>query len=481
MLLRQLQRQPLRSVVATVAASASAAWRSTSTRQLHDSSKPPPSPLSPPTPPQPSTQPEDHNATTTATNQIPQPQPQPQPPNKTPSLFEKLFPDETNHFGDDPIPIETLASQLLDDFAFSPLGDDLPPTSPFSDQIIPLRAQSMLILSSASKHLTESDFLRLGARGAHVEGWVGGILRVVQARDPDTLAPLGHYFVLFDSAAAATSYRDAVQRLWELGKTYIPGAHHGKTASRRVAPLPDGLRTAPDGTDVAAALRGFTLVPPSQRLNLEISHALSPERLQALDVGGNAAFVDRLAARAGSSHLVLVSFSGGRVSVETLQQAIREDGLERGLPWRVTDLENGILPFGKSILKSHDRDTGNVELSSLQNEGGRALGWKDREDTPARAGEGKPAGQEVEGQGEEEKAKASEGEPDPTTTTTTPADDKRYRQYPRFIIPFTDDAEAHRFVRYWHRRELRLQMSLEGEKGEVSWDETRIFNTEVLW
>jgi hypothetical protein len=40
-----------------------------------------------------------------------------------------------------------------------------------------LHAKSMLILSAASKHLLESDFLRLGARGKHLEGWVGGILK----------------------------------------------------------------------------------------------------------------------------------------------------------------------------------------------------------------------------------------------------------------------------------------------------------------
>ncbi len=40
-----------------------------------------------------------------------------------------------------------------------------------------LRAKSMLILSAASKSLRESDFLRLGMKGKHVEGWVGGILK----------------------------------------------------------------------------------------------------------------------------------------------------------------------------------------------------------------------------------------------------------------------------------------------------------------
>lgn len=39
------------------------------------------------------------------------------------------------------------------------------------------RAACMLVLSAASKNLMESDFLRLGVKGRHVEGWVSGILK----------------------------------------------------------------------------------------------------------------------------------------------------------------------------------------------------------------------------------------------------------------------------------------------------------------
>ncbi|RYC53720.1 hypothetical protein CHU98_g12490 [Xylaria longipes] len=55
-----------------------------------------------------------------------------------------------------------------------------------------------------------------------------------------------------------------------------------------------------------------------------------------------------------------------------------------------------------------------------------------------------------------------------------------HRQYPRFIVPFMDQAEAHRFVQNWHRRELKLRIGGRG-KDQPSWEESRIINATVLW
>ncbi|KAI1409088.1 hypothetical protein F5Y13DRAFT_94916 [Hypoxylon sp. FL1857] len=435
MLLRQLQRPSSRSVAA-------AAWRSipTAAALLHGSSRRP----------------------QTSTSSPHQNDTEREPTNKPPSLFEKLFPDEakqgrTQLDSEPPIrpwtsqffnesDLESEPSTVAEDHYFdepdTPSSTDTPdPASAF-----PLRAKAMLILSAASKQLHESDFQRLAPRGQHVEGWVGGLARVIQARDPDTLAPLGHYFVLFDSSAAAVAYRDEVERLWQLGKTHVPGAHHKKDSERRI-PVPRGLATDEKGRDVAALIKAFTLVPPSQRYHLELSTSHTREKIEDLDLGG-AAFVDQLAAKAGTKHLVLVTVDGGRISVDTLRQAIAEDGVERNLPWRVTDLENGIMPFGKSILKKQDMDDKDFE-QGLLDQVGRSMGHKDR-------GE---AGEE------------------------SIVDDRKYRRYPRFIVPFTDGAEAQRFVRGWHRRQFKIHMKHEREEGkdDVSWDETRTLNVSVLW
>ncbi|KAF3055607.1 hypothetical protein GL218_07054 [Daldinia childiae] len=435
MLLRQLHRPSSRSVAA-------AAWRLSHTALLHGST------TNRPIHPSPSST----SSQTNSSNQDDAPQP------RRPSLFEQLFPDEAKALGKNATPKSSWASHLLDDppqpSPDTELNDNENDSNRKSGDV-PLRAKSMLILSAASKHLAESDFLRLGPQGAHVEGWVGGISRVIQARDPDTLQPLGHYFVLFDREAAAAAYCDEVERLWQLGKAYVPGAHHRKGSSRSVPP-PPGLPSA-DGSsrDVAADLRAFTLVPPSQRYYLDVSSGFSRVRIEELDIGG-VAFVDRLADRAGSKHLVLVSVDGGRISLDWLRQAIEEDGKDRNLPWRVTDLENGILPFGKSILKQEDKDANDFE-QVLRDQAARVTGGEDRVE-----GE-----ENVKGEGVEAKE-------------STMADDRGYRRYPRFIIPFVDNAEAHRFVRYWHRRQFKIRMDIEGDKP-VTWDETRILNTSVLW
>ncbi|KAI0852709.1 hypothetical protein F5Y00DRAFT_178613 [Daldinia vernicosa] len=445
MLLRQLHRPSSRPV-------ALAAWRLSHTALLHGSTT-----TSRPYPP-PSSSSSSTSSQTNSDNNSNSQDDAPKP--RRPSLFEQLFPDEAKALGKNTTPKPSWASHLLDDPPQPSLDTDTDTDNDGDRKSsdVPLRAKSMLILSAASKHLAESDFLRLGPQGAHIEDWVGGISRVIQARDPDTLQPLGHYFVLFDREAAAAAYCDEVERLWQLGKAHVPGAHHKKKGSTPSVPPPPGLPSADgSGRDVAADLRAFTLVPPSQRYYLDVSSGFSRVRIEELDIGG-VAFVDRLADRAGSKHMVLVSVDGGRISLDWLRQAIEEDGKDRNLPWRVTDLENGILPFGKSIIKQQDKDANDFE-QVLRDQAARVTGSDDGVE-----GEGN-----VEGEEEVIKSKQS-----------SIVNDGGYRRYPRFIIPFTDNAEAHRFVRYWHRRQFKIRMDLGGDKPAI-WDETRILNTSVLW
>lgn len=154
--------------------------------------------------------------------------PTPVPDRPKPSLFARLFPEDAKKktqpnlegTSDADVVRNTWASQLAAAAAAAEpprltvpeeLRDDADNISAQlkSERASPaFRAQSMLILSAASKNLLESDFLRVGAKGNHVEGWVGGILKVIQARNPDTLEPQGHYFILFDTHESATAYRD---------------------------------------------------------------------------------------------------------------------------------------------------------------------------------------------------------------------------------------------------------------------------------
>ncbi|KAI0857880.1 hypothetical protein F4860DRAFT_331955 [Xylaria cubensis] len=454
MLLRQLHRPLLRSVAA--------AWRPATTFPAHGDSRS----NSSSTTSDGDGDGDQHGASSSAA--LPRPKP---------SLFEQLFPDEAKksrakikRASDANAPNNTWVSQLFADENEPPrlaVPEELlqnegdVPVQETSEPWDPaLRAKGMLILGAASKSLVESDFLRLGMKGKHVEGWVGGIIKVIQARDPDTLEPKGHYFILFDSHEAAVAYKDRLEQLWGLGKAYIPGAHHGRWHAMQ-QPLPKGLWRKRVDEDIGMLVRSFTLVPPSQRLNVQLSRA-SPARIAELYLEGG--FVNQLAARAGSEFLVLIRLDGGRLTLDTLRRAIEDDGARRNLAWRITDLDNGILPFGKSILKAKDQAQAEADSTSASfADEVSSQGLQDK-DTDHDGGEsGNLSGKstvnviyEAKGSGE------------------------RHRQYPRFIIPFMDRAEAYRFVQNWHRRELRLQMG-GGGKDQPLWEETRTINATVLW
>ncbi|KAI0132289.1 hypothetical protein BJ170DRAFT_613319 [Xylariales sp. AK1849] len=399
---------------------------------------------------------------------------------KKKSLFEELFPDEAKQrqqqaqsqpdadgrgLSTSISPTSSWVSQLLGPPPAVEDASDLgsyegarwfkPSTSDTRD------LRSMIVLSAASKHLAESDFYRVGSmRALHVEGWVSGITKVIPARDPDTLDPLGHYYVLFESRAAAEAWREEVKRLWELARHYTPGAslRKGKHAYMGTRPLASvGLQ---DQT-VKEEVEGFTLVQPSQRWDLELARYTAAERAME---AGNSIF-EQLCRRAGTQFLVLVAVVGGRISTETLRTAIRDDGMERRLAWRVKNLEGrlerpgegGIMPFGKSVLKTKDK-VGIEE--SLKEQGMRAMGVQDERERKQGYGKRLAGATEVGKQLRDES-----------------------RRYPRFLLPFLDEAEARRFVRHWHRKQLILRMGHEDAdvKGVKEWEETRVLNVSLLW
>ncbi|KAI0019527.1 hypothetical protein F4780DRAFT_780373 [Xylariomycetidae sp. FL0641] len=472
MLLRQLQRPLLRPVAA--------AWRPAPLALLHGSS-----------PSRSDTQLQSESEATPANDDTTV------APKK--SLFEKLFPDEARKAAalrnsdpdgsNSPTPAQSLwaadlaeeddepprmaldeelkefAAGLSEDTHHSPFGQDFDGLGE-----VALRAKSMLILSAASKHLLESDFLRLGQKGKHVEGWVSGILKVIQARHPDTLAPQGHYFILFDTQAAAETYQAEATRRWELGKRYVAGAHHAQAHRWAAAPptAAPGVVTE-RGTSAAASVAAFTLVPSSAKLRLRPSTAApGPERL---DTGGAALVAGRLAARCRTPHLVLLRLEGGRLPLAAVRAAVRQDGQHRALPWRILDREveepgsaagrdddTGILPFGSSGLRRARRR----EFE----EGVRAAALHQADEESAARGED-PRG----GGGEEDMMMET------PLAHMDEAEARQYREYARFVIPFADDAEAQRFVRCWHRRELQVQVGAENSGVEAN----RLINATVLW
>ncbi|KAI5917709.1 hypothetical protein F4810DRAFT_695256 [Camillea tinctor] len=419
-----------------------------------------------------------------------------------PSLFEQLFPEEAREqqrllrSAEDGEKNRGWISQIfeqptsLKDLETNAPDDDTTETTTAQDgnsedeyaktPNSPLRARSMLILTAASKHLLESDFMRIGHKGKHIEDWVAGIVKVIQARDIDTLEPLGHYFILFDHPSAARAYKAEFERLWLLSKQHVPGARRHKQSAKQQAAVPGSGVLTTQGEDIGSLLRAFTLVPPSQRHRLVLDERRFPSAgstVEALDRGGS--LVERLARRAGSRFLVLVSVEGGRISPDTLRRAIEDDGEDRHLAWRVRGHEDGggaiphdaILPFGSSIVKARDVD----QERHLREQGERAGGVGNA--TAATDDENVDDG-------------SSSDSGNPGGTLVLDEHDRKYRRYPRFIVPFEDAAEAHRFVRCWHRRQMTLRMDHDDGHGRVSkfisglgvtWEESRIINATLMW
>src|SRR5438045_611006 len=78
---------------------------------------------------------------------------------------------------------------------------------------------------------------------------------VIPGRDPETLEPRGHYFVLFSTDAAARAYRDRVIRLHRISKTWTP--------TSITSPLPPPPGYLKDGEDIHALMQAFTIIPSS--------------------------------------------------------------------------------------------------------------------------------------------------------------------------------------------------------------------------
>ncbi|KAK1255838.1 hypothetical protein MKX07_008097, partial [Trichoderma sp. CBMAI-0711] len=73
---------------------------------------------------------------------------------------------------------------------------------------------TMLVIDGLSPNLNATDFYRIAPND--FSNWRNAICKVQQQRKPDTLEPLGRYWVTFSTGEAAVSYRDRLIRLHKL-------------------------------------------------------------------------------------------------------------------------------------------------------------------------------------------------------------------------------------------------------------------------
>ncbi|KAK8080658.1 hypothetical protein PG997_008476 [Apiospora hydei] len=386
--LRQLQRPLLRTTIAAAAASTS--WRPISVQLLHGSSC------------------RRYSSSTTSSSTDASSQQQTTQPKKT--LFEELFPDESKTGPSSLRRALNGSSKTHKDEDVEPEPLALPKefqayaNDPDADVRAAYDNRALLVLSGAPKSLTESDFFRtqLGGPARHVEGWSSaGIHRIVPMRDPETLEPAGQYYIVFESGTAAVAWQEEVSTLWRLARArnwsrqLVTGdgggsfesrqlqrllADRGKTAKKKNKDQKHALGKTDkhhslagyeslthdegeDGNDLeSASVRNFTLVPQSQRYDIERPVYT---RLDSLLHNGAPSLVERLMDKAGTRHLVLLVLEGGRLSIPTLRALVHEDGAERNLAWRVKGLDRdyndsqrgggGIMAFGKSSLKASEQ------------------------------------------------------------------------------------------------------------------------------
>ncbi|KAL3426909.1 hypothetical protein PVAG01_00419 [Phlyctema vagabunda] len=93
-----------------------------------------------------------------------------------------------------------------------PSQDDLTP------EIKARLKSTIVLLYRASSSLEESDFLRIGAKGEHIEGWARDILKVIPGYDPETYRRQSHYYILFNNKDNAHEYAHEIKRLHALAR-----------------------------------------------------------------------------------------------------------------------------------------------------------------------------------------------------------------------------------------------------------------------
>lgn len=231
---------------------------------------------------------------------------------------------------------------------------------------------------------------------------------MIPGRDNKTLEPLGHYFLVFSSDAAARAYLEQTIRLHKISKSH----NRGWTTS-----LPTPSTYLKKGENLQAQMRGFSLVPAHGQLFLRAVHRPYRPAMSTLLKNGGPSVMAAQQRRA--EDMVLFSVDEG-FRVDDIRAELRADGRRRNLHWK---------------LAGHDRDI--VKLDAV--DPGHDLG-------PSTS-----PGRHVEAELKEKPLKRS-----------VPAAS-------RFVIAFKDRHEARRFVREWHRSRLPLQRDLaDGEPATIA-------------
>ena len=348
---------------------------------------------------------------------------------------------------------------------------------------------------------------------------------MIQARDPVTLEPFDYYFVLFNSRASAAAYSEELFRLWKLSK---PDAAASESQSISQVLFPSRSLSSPsigDGEGAEErAIRSFTLAVATQRHYVQqVEYPRTPdqrwERMWGAGPGGTS-WAESLAEKLWpvsplpskdsspdrptppsqmSAHypryLVLLGVLGGdgRTTPAALKQALDEDGEDRNLPWRIPGLEkadesNGIVPLGRGTIVRWKPEKGTSTRVNKDDVSTPNIAHTDQASESSEAPHNSNAenGDAAASKIETKVKKQGSGRPI--------GSDWKYKRYAQFLISFAEEAEAQRFVREWHTREIALQRTevlLRGDgmgryhgtsTGRLeTWEERREVTASLIW
>lgn len=294
---------------------------------------------------------------------------------------------------------------------------------------------TVVVISGTSPSLMDTDFYRIAPEGQHVEGWAGGLIKVIQAHDSISYEPLGQYYLMFHSRPSALAYVDEVLRLHELSRRML---HAPAGSGREVAKGPlDQAPASPQPfltDEERAAVRSFTLCSPHITPSISV-RMWNTALVNELAAKSNIADVLPTLRPEGSTParvlLKLTSPDGqhgegqGGLTADELWLTLRDDGRERNAPWVLANLSEGIMPVKPKFISEHYKITVKAEPVPVPLE----LGDDDE---------------------------AADGLPSPPPPRqdgkTGDAGVDRNERFRRFVLTFTQPAIARRFVRCWHKR-----------------------------
>ncbi|MCJ1261358.1 hypothetical protein MMC22_001222 [Lobaria immixta] len=271
---------------------------------------------------------------------------------------------------------------------------------------------AVLVIRRASKSLVESDFRRIAPKGQHIDDWKGPG-DILKVIPARDLSTLQQLGYYFLIFPNPAYARAYQARAVSLHR--IARAHTPTSIESPITPPQSMLL---EGEDVYNILQKYALCPPSQKISLRVLFPpYSPDVKRLLSQRGYSQIIrpDDKAGRA-----VLLWVYGYQPHSVLIREMINRDGQDRGLAWALANGE-------KSIEK--------VEGPLFPMEEPEGLGYEEDADS-----------------------------------------DRTRSVYPRWIISFTDENEARRFTRSWHRRPFPLR----GERVAVGEPHPLVY-AEVIW